>query len=175
MNKIGFSHGVLYKVLDVNTKENIQLFLDSGCDAIEINFHHAEGAEFSNLQHIVPYLREFSYISLHIPCDVRYGKNEGTKALLKKVQDYYIEINAKLAVVHPDLVDGWSAFDDFNNVSWAIENMDDRKEQFKDVTDLKIFFLDHPAWGLALDLGHCNANDKTMSLADDLFLILRIN
>jgi hypothetical protein len=46
--------------------------------------------------------------------------------------------------------------------------MDDRKERYRDVKDLSAFFLEHPAWGLALDLGHCNANDKSMHLAGDL-------
>lgn len=167
MNKIGFSHGVLYKVLDVNTKKNIQ-FLSDRCNAIEINFHHAKGDEFSRIQHITPYIRDFSYISLHMPCDIRYGNNEETRTLLSKARNYYTGIDAQLAVIHPDLIDDREVFDDFVGINWAVENMDDRKERFKDVNDLNDFFLDHSAWGLVLDLGHCNANDKSMNLASDL-------
>ena len=46
--------------------------------------------------------------------------------------------------------------------------MDDRKEGYKDVNELKEFFVNHPKWNFVLDLGHCNANDKTMALAEDL-------
>ncbi|MHB8903535.1 MAG: hypothetical protein ACYC40_00295, partial [Patescibacteria group bacterium] len=68
---------------------------------------------------------------------------------------------------HPDLVDDWSVFNGIK-INWAIENMDDRKNNFKNVEDLQTFFNEHQSWSLVLDVGHCNSNDKSMILANDL-------
>ena len=165
MRKIGFSHSVLFKVHDVYTNENIQLFIDCGCTAIEVNFHHANQA--SLLENITESVRGFKYISIHSPVDIRYGNNPDTRSILRKIEELYLKLNAKLIVVHPDLVDDWEVFNDYK-VNWAIENMDDRKEHFKDALDLKEFFISNPFWGLVLDVGHCNSNDKSMILAHDL-------
>lgn len=165
MRKIGFSHSVLFKVHDVYTNENIQLFIDCGCTAIEVNFHHANQA--SLLENITESVRGFKYISIHSPVDIRYGNNPDTRSILRKIEELYLKLNAKLIVVHPDLVDDWEVFNDYK-VNWAIENMDDRKEHFKDALDLKEFFISNPFWGLVLDVGHCNSNDKSMILARDL-------
>jgi len=164
MRQIGFSHGVLFKMGDVYTTENMQWFLDCGCNAIEVNCHHAK--EFSFLANIVSSVQNFDYKSIHAPVDVRYDDNQATKELLKKIENFYHEIEARLVVVHPGLVDDWKVFDNFK-INWAIENMDDRQTNFKNTADLIEFFSQHNNWNLVLDLGHCNANDKTMILADD--------
>ena len=167
MRKIGFSHGDLFKIHDVYTKENIQLFKDSGCNVIEVNAHHVH--EVERLDSILPFINDFAYISMHVPCDCRYGDNQATREVLRKLENFYIKAKAQLAVVHPDLVDNWEVFKEFK-MRWAIENMDDRKEKFKDVNDLSNFFEQHNDWQLVLDVGHCNANDKTMALAYEMIL-----
>lgn len=167
MRKIGFSHAVLYKVHDVYTKKNIQLFKDCGSNAIEVNFHHAN--ESARLDDIYFQVKDFEYISMHMPCDARYKNNEKTKTLLKHAEKFYQKINAQLAVMHPDMVDDWSVFDGYK-INWAIENMDDRKQNFQYADDLENFFHEHDDWSLVLDLGHCNANDKSMKLADDIII-----
>lgn len=162
---IGFSHGVLHKIHNVYTMQNIQLFLDSGCSAIEINYHKIEDGY--NFNKIIPLVKNFQYISMHAPCDCRYGNNVKTRALLKLIESISLQINAELVVVHPDLVDDWTVFSNFR-VQWAIENMDERKDAYKNVADLQRFFNKHYDWGLVLDLGHAKVNDKTMTLADDM-------
>jgi hypothetical protein len=170
MRKIGFSHGVLFKVCNVYLKENIQLLKDCGSNALEVNCHHVKEAD--QMDKIFPFIRSFDYLSLHAPCDTRYGNNQETRALLKKLEDFYIKSDMSLAVVHPDLVDDWEVFADFK-INWAIENMDDRKEHFKNLPELKEFFNLHPNWSLVLDVGHCNANDKSMVLANELIVEFR--
>lgn len=167
MRKIGFSHSVLFKVHDVYSNKNIQLFVDCGCTAIEVNFHHAKEADL--LENIIESVRDFQYISIHSPVDIRYSNNAETKRVLKKIEELYLKLNAKLVVIHPDLVDDWRIFDDIK-INWAIENMDDRKEHFKDLADLQIFFNQHSSWYLVLDVGHCNSNDKSMILVHDLII-----
>lgn len=171
MRKIGFSHGDLFKVHDVYTKENIQILIDCGSNAVEINCHHVRETELVN--RILPFIKNFKYISLHMPCDTRYGNNPETRNLLARLENIYIRSNAVLAVVHPDLVDDWNIFNDYK-INWAIENMDARKNDFKDVNSLKKFFTENPRWSLVLDVGHCNDNDKSMALAENIISELRV-
>lgn len=167
---IGFCNGVTHKILEVISKRNIDLLKNCGSNAIEVNCHYASEAD--NLNNFLPWIKDFDYVSLHLPGDVRYDDNLETKILLGKIEKFYIKTNAKLAVVHPDLVDDWSVFEKYS-LDWAIENMDDRKKRFKNEPDLREFFEDHPSWNLVLDLGHVNSNDKTMKLADDLITSFR--
>jgi len=166
MRKIEYCHGATWKLKEVYSRNNIDLFKNCGCNAIELNCHSIKDAE--KLEGIAEYIKGFEYISMHLPCDLQYKNNNQTKELLKKLEDFYIKYGAKLAVVHPDLVDDWIVFDSYPLINWAIENMDDRKAKFKGVGDLRVFFNGHQKWNLVLDLGHCNANDKSMLLAEDL-------
>ena len=165
MKQIGFCHGVLFKTRDVYSKENIDIFKKCGCNVIEINCHSYLEAE--KLESMLSCLDGFDYVSIHLPCDIKYKNDDKTINLLSKIENFYMGSGAKLAVVHPDLVEDWSVFDDYF-INWAIENMDDRKKSFRYYDDLRKFFTEHGQWGLVLDLGHCNANDKTMALADKL-------
>lgn len=165
MQPIGFSHGVLHKVHDINTKENIDIFKNCGSTAIEIKSHFIH--EINLLDNIIPHLDDFEYISLHFPCNIRYANNPETRSVLHELKLYYDRLGARLAVIHPDTVDDWSVFDDYD-FEFAIENMDDRKQNFKDVASLENFFQDNDNWKMVLDLGHCFVNDNTMQLAIDL-------
>lgn len=162
---MGFSHGVLFKVLDVNTEENFRIIAASGAKAIEINCHSSKDSE--QLNSLLPYIKDFERISLHAPCDIFYEDNEETLLLLKNLEDFYQKSGAELIVIHPNKVNNWSVFGNFK-MNWMIENLDDRAEKYKSLDDLKEFFGLHPKWGLVLDLGHCNSNDKSMILARDL-------
>lgn len=163
--KIGFSHGVLFKLLDVNKQENIKLLEECGSNAIEINCHRDN--EVFSLNSLLPYVKNFEYKSLHAPVNIRYGNDDKTRILLRGLEDFYYKCGAELIVIHPDLVDNWSVFNEFN-MKLAVENMDDRKKNFKNLNDLKNFFDKHPNWFLVLDVGHANSNDKTMILAKEL-------
>jgi hypothetical protein len=164
MRKIGFSHGVLFKIHEAYTKENIQLFTDCGCTALEINCHSIQ--DIDSFDSIYPYLNNFERLSIHLPSSIRYKNNEETRNVLKRIENFYFKINAQLAVVHPDVVDDWEVFNEFK-IDLGVENMDDRKKIFREVSDFKNFFAVHKDFGLVLDLGHCNINDKSMVLADD--------
>jgi hypothetical protein len=168
---VGFCHGVTYKFLDKNSSENINLFKNCGSTAIEINCHFAK--EVEQMNGLAPLVAGFAYRSIHLPCDIRYKDDEATNAVLLKIEKLYRETGAKLAVVHPDLVDDFSVFDEYPSITWAIENMDDRKASYRSVAEVKNFLDDHPNWGLVLDVGHCNANDKSMKLADDFIAALK--
>ena len=165
MRKIGFCHGATYKIHDPYLRKSIELFKKCGCNALEVSCHSIEGAD--RLSGILSYVKSFEYLSLHMPCDLNYRNDNLTNNTLKKIEDFYNKAGASLAVIHPDLVEDWDVFNNFSSINWAVENMDDRKEKYKDADDLKKFFTEHQEWGFVLDLGHCNANDKTMKLAEN--------
>lgn len=155
--------------MDVDSKENIDL-LACGSTALEVNCHHVRNVE--TMERLAPYLQNFDYVSLHTPCDTRYKNDDETRLMLKKIETYCLKYNIQLAVVHPDLVDDWSVFDEFK-LNWAAENMDNRKASFRTVESMKTFLDAHPNWGMVLDVGHCNVNDKTMGLAYEFIAELK--
>jgi len=164
MKQIGFTHGVLHKIMDVYSKEVIDVYKDFGCKIIEISCMRQ--GELDRVDNISQYVKDFLRKSIHLPTDIKYQNNPETIKVLKKIEVLYKEINADLALVHPDTVIDWDVFDDYK-LNWAIENMDNRKESHKDVDGLKKFFAEHTDWKMVLDLNHCFSNDKSMKLADD--------
>lgn len=169
--KIGFSHGVTYKIHDPYSRENIDLFISCGCTAIEVNCHTIDDVD--KLDSLLPYISGFEYVSLHMPCYYRYKNDRKTLELLHKISIIYHKIGARLAVLHPVLIEDMSIFENFTSINWAIENMDGRGPDYNGVDDLMGFFATYPNWGFVLDVGHCNVNDKTMALADDLIVSLK--
>ncbi len=165
MRTIGFSHGVLYRVADVYSEQIIDLYRGCSDAALETCVSKADDAD--KLQRIIPYVRDFSYKSVHLPSDIRYVKDEKTIRLLDKIVNYYKEVGASLALVHPDVVDDWEVFDRYK-INWAIENMDNRKGRFKTAGELEEFLGKNPNWRLVLDLNHCFTNDRSMALAESI-------
>jgi len=165
MKKIGFSHGVLYRILDVYSKKAIDTYKNCGANAIEICINKA--AEFPKLSNIAEDLKYFSYKSLHLPSDIKYKDDISTNHLLNELENIYKDLEIDLVLVHPDLVDNWKVFDRYK-LNWAIENMDNRKEKYKTLDDIKNFFTIRPGWKFVLDLNHCYSNDTSMKLANDL-------
>lgn len=166
MNKIGFSTGSIYKIADKYNPVSFDLFEKLGKDVIEICLNDC--LEVERLDNITCEVKKFSYRSIHFPSNgIIYRDDEETNKIIQKIEKFYLETNANVAIIHPDLVEDWQVFRKYN-LNWAIENMDDRKESYKTVEDLKRFFEENPNWNFVLDLNHCYSNDKTMLLADDM-------
>ena len=170
MKKIGFSHGVLYRVADVYSCQVIDIYRDCSNEAIETCINKEN--DVTKLERIAQCVMGFSYKSIHLPTDVSYKKDDKTFQLLDKIVNYYKDIDASLVLVHPDLVDDWEVFDKYK-INWAIENMDNRKGKYKSVEELEEFFGKKPSWKLVLDLNHCYSNDKTMKLAAEIISRLK--
>lgn len=164
MNKIGFSHGVLYRVLPVYTKEAFDIYANAGSEIIEVCL--AKAGEVEKLKDVVQFVEKYPYKSIHLPTDIKYRNDDATKELLDKVLKFCNIINTDLILVHPDLVEDWSVFEDYP-LNWAVENMDNRKQSFQGVEDLKKFFEKHGNWKMVLDLNHCYSNNKSMRLSED--------
>ncbi len=160
---IGFSHGVCHKFIDPFSVENINNLKNSKINAIEIHLHSYK--DLSKLKIINESIKDFKYKSIHLPCDLKYEDDDLNHNFLKKIQDYYISINANLIVVHPDIVLDFSIFDKYNLMIKAVENMDNKKSSFKYLEDFKMFFETYKNWNLVLDLNHSYSNDPSMDSA----------
>jgi len=166
MRKIGFSHGTIYKIIEKYQPSSIKIFKESGSNAIEICLYNA--SEVEQLANIKEEVLDFSYKSIHLPTqNIVYKNDIQTLELLDKIEKFYNEINASLVLVHPDLVEDWNVFDNYK-INWAIENMDNRKNKYKTMEELKEFFSKNINWKLVIDLNHCYSNDKTMNIAEDI-------
>lgn len=130
MQKIGFSHGVLYKVMDNYTKEAFDIFTQNGSKIIEICV--AKIKELDRLNKIIPFIRNYPYKSIHLPTDIEYDKDKATRNVLICISSFYKKIGANLALVHPDLVRDWNIFEGYP-LDWAIENMDNRKKSYRNL------------------------------------------
>ncbi len=168
--KLGFSHGVLFRLMEVYSAQAIQIYKDLSSSAIEICCNKAEDVD--KLETLIPLVQDFKHRSIHLPCHNRYANNAQTRELLDKLGDFYFAVKARLALVHPDLVDDWEVFKDFP-LNWAVENMDNRKNVFKVPADFISFFDSHPDWQFVLDLNHVFSNDPTMQLARDFIAVLK--
>lgn len=165
MPNIGFTHGSLYRAMDKFSPELFELLAKFGKQSIEISCMLANEVEL--LPSILPFIKGYVRKSIHFPTNVRYTNDEATRQMLSKISEFYQTINAELAVIHPDLIDDVSVFNDYP-LAWAAENMDNRKPCFKSLDDMRKFFTDNPSWLMVLDVNHCFSNDTSMKLAYDL-------
>jgi hypothetical protein len=162
--KIGFSHGVLHRLIEVYSREAFDIYKSYSKDVLE--FCLIKNQEIHKTKNIIPLADDIAIKSIHAPADIIYRNDADTTRLLDELASYYKELNAELIVVHPDRVEDWTVFD-VHPLNWAIENMDNLKPAYKSVEDLEAFFETRPEWKLVLDLNHCFSNDKTMKLAED--------
>jgi len=163
--QMGFSTGSLYRAMDTYSQEAIKKIGGLSTDAIEVMCAHAE--DIDRLPAMIPWLTDFKTKSVHLPVNLRYQNTSQVRQLLGRTSAFYHAIGASLAVLHPDLVDDWSVFDD-SPMNIAIENMDCRKNSFQFTDDLSEAFTKHPRLLFVLDLNHCFSNDPSMALADEL-------
>lgn len=161
---IGFSTGCLYKTHDALAPSTIDIFRNTGCNAIEVMFHNVSDTErFSKLTKND--LDGFQYITVHAPIFIK-GEEDKYKEALNAISKTHSFIGLNAVVLHPDMFDSFDILKGFK-LPFSIENMDNRKKSCKDVRDLQRVFeeLDMP---MVLDVNHCYSNDSTMKLAKDL-------
>ena len=162
---IGFNNGVFYRLgFDRLSEKIINAFRINNVNAIE--FSCINEKIIDNLLNASPKdYKCFEYISVHAP-DINYGINEISHRILKKIKKISRLFNVQNIIIHPDVVDDWSIFNDYNSLPISIENMDERKKFGKTVSDIKTL-LNKYNFGFTLDLQHCFVNDNKMKLAED--------
>ncbi len=160
---------MMYKTYPSTSKEIIDLCLDLGCNAIELNVATIEEAQMleENMDKIKNSLTKFKYVSLHSPAiKFIYRNDEETRKLLKIFQRAYIEFNCQCLVVHPHVIEYWGVFDAFN-FKIAVENMSD-DVPFATPEKLKPIFENSPNYRMVLDVNHAYKTYESPKLADEL-------
>ncbi|MCX6765417.1 MAG: hypothetical protein NT136_00360 [Candidatus Moranbacteria bacterium] len=163
MKIIGFNSGVLHHTFHPISKEMLDIIRNTGANAVELGSDQAE--QLKDLE--VSDFQGFSYISIHAPSNVIYGQNQEAVKVLDSIQEAHERFSFKCVVIHPDRVDNWDIFDNYN-FPIAVENMDFRKNFGKTVKDVKQV-LENNDYGFVLDLNHCYSNDKSLRLAWDFY------
>lgn len=164
---IGFSTGFLHKEISPTSIRALEICRTVSTEAIEINCIgglHENGHSASLIGACD--VSGFRQVSLHSPSKVRYGNDASTRDLLAEIQKMCLAIPVKVVVFHPDLVDCWEIFSEFD-IPYAFENMDHRKTFGKSVSDLRYVFSRCDS-GFVLDLNHCYSIDPTMATAREL-------
>lgn len=167
---VGFSSGVLYKSNNISTKELIVILESMGITAIELMCNDTNKLEelLNNLT--LEDFKKIEHVSLHAPVLASIPLEELEK-LLFKIEELHRKLNLKYVVLHPDGINNWKVFSKYK-IPWAVENMDNRKKECRNVNDLKKVFEQINA-KMILDVNHCFSNDPSMELADNLINYFR--
>ena len=80
--------------------------------------------------------QSFVYCSIHLPGH-EYKNDTETHAILKRIKDICGQFPIKNIVIHPDTVGDWSIFEEYKDLPFSVENMDERKVAFQSVADIK--------------------------------------
>ena len=82
MQKIGFAHGVLYRVMDLYSKELFDIYKNCGCEIIEISCMRQ--GELDKVDNISQYVKDFLRKSIHLPTDIKYQNDPETIKVIKE-------------------------------------------------------------------------------------------
>ena len=171
MQPIGFSTGCVYK-LNLGIDKAVELYSSFGADAIELSFLSViELLNFRLPREFVDNTEKYDYLSVHAPCkEIRYKKDYITYKCLGKLKElsYYLKVNN--VVVHSDVVDDFSVFEDFN-LPFSIENMDKRNKNGISLKEFEKLKEDYE-FGFVLDLQHAYEHDNSMRLCYDLIEVM---
>jgi len=113
----------------------------------------------------------FSYVSLHAP-NFPYNDDQETRDIFRIIARLNKIRALDLVVFHPDTVLNFSVFSGLP-FPISFENMDDRKNSYKNKEELESLFRAVPQAGLVLDINHVYANDPSLGLAEDIIEMMR--
>ena len=102
-------------------------------------------------------LREFAYVSIHVPSKFKSFTEAEVAAALHPCIDLKIPL-----VIHPDAIRDPSRWELFGSLL-CIENMDKRKQTGRTIAELDYFFSSLPRATFCLDIAHARQIDSTMT------------
>jgi hypothetical protein len=166
MLNVGFSTGCFYNIReDIYSKEIFTILSKTNSNSIEILV--TDFSQIDSLLNINPqWLKSFSHISIHAPVKNLYEDNNETREALYKLKEAKDIFNARLIVIHPDLVKEAAIFKEHPSLPLAVENMDKSKSFGQKPLDLELYIKDYN-FKFLLDLQHIFVNDPSLELCDD--------
>ncbi len=176
--KIGFSTGVMFHNYYAMSFDIVNIACDIGCTALELNIHEAPkhvdsllglGDDDIMFRQYLSRVNNLDYLSCHLPCNIcyRYESSNVERILQNVIVFSGMTKLVKYVVLHPDLVVDWEIFDDFS-IPIAIENMDNRKNTFRTLQELRDFFQKYPQFKLVFDVQHWIVNNNDISAIPDI-------
>ena len=165
MKGIGFSTGCLYRHYE--PKEIISFLQKMGVKVVEVGMGvtMVDSEQYKTLES--DDFAGFDHVSIHVP-KIHYGHNDDTKVVLEKVQHINALRPIDMLVVHPDIVEDWGPILELN-IPVGAENMDNRKESHRSVSDMVQLFEDTSQLHMVLDVNHVYSNDTSMGLAKEFY------
>jgi hypothetical protein len=172
MANIGFSTGCLYKT-NRSMPDRIKTFHNVGATAIELSFSTPQELfSFKPELETIEDIKKFKYVSIHAPWkEIRYGSNELTEEIIRKIRYLSESLSSDGIVVHPDTIDSFTPLER-SNLPFLLENMSKEKEtgttpeHFEELKRKCDF-------GFVFDAQHAYEHDSSMRLASRLLLIMR--
>jgi endonuclease IV len=168
---IGFSLGAL-RNCDWNIIDKINFLKSIGANALEIPFREPDLLfEFELTEKILEALKGFEHLSIHAPFSkITYKDDLLTHKVIKKLKDLNSILNVKAIIIHPNNVENFSILEK-SNLPILIENMDLRKDSFKNEKEIQKVF-DEYSFKFVLDLEHSFENDPTLNLTNNLIKLM---
>ena len=164
---VGFSTGTLYPNIQPLSDEAIELCKLNQTGAIEIACLRNSQIPLLWGLNLVP-LKSFAHVSIHMPTDIKYvndAKSERSVELLKEFCKQHNKI-FRCAVFHSDTILDWNILLNFSKITTvAIENMDNRKSNFRNMKDIQKILSRYPEIKLVFDINHWISNGNTIKSA----------
>ncbi|GEM_PF-1102457 len=172
--KIGTNSGFLMKC-GMSFIDMVRFVKECGANSFELSFRYSEELlNFELTYEIVELLSSFNYLSIHAPFDPvenpRYRNDEFGQKIVLKLKDLVDRLPIEGIVFHPNNIDD---FDFLAGIGLPIliENMDIRKNGFKNLDDISKL-KDKYDFGFVLDVEHAFENDPSMELTRDLIGVM---
>ena len=166
MKKVGFNTGVMYKTIYPISNKMLDICFKIAPEHLEVSCHSMkEMGDLSKLH--IRKLLKLGSLSIHAPCHgIRYGNNKETRLVFNEIEKLSQKVKIENVVFHPDLIDDVIIFERCEFTK-SVENMDWRKERYKNTEELAEFF-EKTDFKFTLDINHVFTNDKTLKLANEL-------
>ena len=138
--RVGFNLNVLGKfympLIDV-----IRFIEEQGVNALELSFRTSDSLlKFKLTEEVIDLLGSFEYFSIHAPFifseNSIYQDDEFTRGIVLKLREFSDKLPVKGIVFHPINVNDFGFLDGLD-LPMLIENMDIRKDSFRNVEDIK--------------------------------------
>lgn len=159
---IGFSTG-FFGAAGLSTVDRLKIITSLPGSAVELCLHSFEDISDQIIRELLPLTKPFTYISVHLPCDIRYPGPE-IERYLSMVKHFIQQAKVETLVLHPDVIDDFPWINNTFGSLLALENMDSTKAFGNTLPDMMKVFEWCPQARWVCDVNHVFTNDRSMKL-----------
>jgi endonuclease IV len=172
--KVGFNSGCL-RHCGMNLVDTIKFVRELGSGAFELCFRGSDTLlDFELTGELIDLLSSFGHLSIHAPFapeeNLDYKNDEFTRKIISKLRELCDILPVEGIVFHPTDVGDFGFFDSLD-LPILMENMDARKDSFKNLDNIRKLRDDYN-FGFVLDIEHAFENDSSMKLTKNLIEVM---